>query len=96
MFLLLNPKIWSGLKIHGHFELLSRHFFLCFYAYFTIEENNDVVTTVFNVTENVYFELKKTKIIKEIYKMRIVIRTPTVPGLVKKSFTFNIFGKYTH
>lgn len=77
------------------FQLLSRHFFLCFYAYFTIQENSDVVTTVFNVTENVYFELKK-KIIKEIYKMRIAIHTPTVPGLVKKSFTFKIFGKYTH
>lgn len=28
--------------------------------------------------------------------MHIVIRTRTVPGLVKKRFTFKIFGKYAY
>lgn len=59
MFLVAQSKN-SGLKINGCFKLLSRHFFLCVYAYFTLQENNDVPTTVFNVTENFYFEFKKT------------------------------------
>lgn len=45
--------------------------------------------------ENIYFELKK-KIIKEIYKMCIVIYILIVLSFVKKSLIFKIFGKYIY